>query len=43
MAKKKTSERRKPSDLPPRPPADLHEAVLFGAASEITPEVEDDS
>lgn len=31
---------REPSDLPPRPPQDLREAVLFGALSEITPEVE---
>ena len=30
------------TDLPPRPPADLSEAVLFGAASEVTPEVEAD-
>lgn len=44
MAKKKTikTAARKPSDLPPRPPADLAEAVLFGALSEITPELEAD-
>lgn len=42
MTTKKTRQPRKPSDLPPRPPADLAEAVLFGALSEITPEVEAD-
>lgn len=45
MAKRKTTKERparKLSDLPPRPPQDLAEAVLFGAASEATPEVEAD-
>lgn len=32
MAKKKAL-----TDLPARPPADLSEAVLFGALSEVTP------
>lgn len=31
-----------PAGLPMRPPMDLAEAVLIGAASEITPEVEAD-
>lgn len=39
---KKSRPPRKLSDLPPRPPQDLSEAVLFGAASEATPEVEAD-
>lgn len=39
---KKTRPQRKLSDLPPRPPQDLAEAVLFGAASEATEEVEAD-
>lgn len=39
MATKQPKKTRKVSDLPPRPPQDLKEAVLFGAASEITPEV----
>lgn len=44
MVKKKSQPRqpRKLSDLPPRPPQDLSEAVLFGALSEVTPEVEAD-
>jgi hypothetical protein len=40
VAKKKTA--RNPNDLPPRAPQDLAEAVLFGALSEVTPEVEAD-
>ena len=39
MAKKRKNEPRKLTDLPPRPPQDLHEAVLFGAASEVTEDV----
>jgi hypothetical protein len=41
MSKKKSAAvPRHPNELPPRPPQDLAEAVLFGALSEITPEVE---